>query len=72
MDSETNYNLARLFAEMGDELQCLKYLGKALAAGFSDQERLAADGVFDGFRQSQDFIELLNMYGLTAAGKGST
>ncbi len=70
MDSETNYNLARLFAEMGDLPQCLKYLEKALAAGFEDQERLAADGVFDGFRQSQDFIELLNLYGLKAAGKG--
>ncbi len=71
MDSEANYNLARLFAEMGDEPQCLKYLGKALAAGFADQERLAADQVFDRLRESQDFIELLNLYGLTAAGKGS-
>ena len=71
MDSETNYNLARLFAEMGDEPQCLKYLGKALSAGFSDQERLAADESFDGLRQSRDFIELLSLYGLTAAGKAS-
>ncbi len=72
MDSETNYNLARLFAEMGNQAQCLKYLGKALAAGFADQERLAADGVFDGIRENQEFIELLNLYGLTAVGKGST
>ncbi|MCY3777463.1 MAG: hypothetical protein OXH11_15935, partial [Candidatus Aminicenantes bacterium] len=71
VDSETNYNLARLFAEMGDEPQCLKYLGKALSAGFTDQERLAADESFDKLRQSQDFIELLNLYGLTAAGKAS-
>ena len=64
LDPETHYNLARLFAEMENLAQCLNYLAKALAVGFLDQERLAAEQAFDRFRDRQEFIELLNLYGL--------
>ena len=64
-DADGNYDRARLFAELGDRDRCLQYLSKALEAGFSDQKRLREDPVLDRFRQSQDFIDLLELYGMS-------
>ncbi len=65
-DADLNYDMARLFAELGDLDSCLQYLSKALEEGFSDQKRLAEDPNFDRLRESQDFINLLERYGLSA------
>ncbi len=64
-DADMNYDMARLFAELGNRDSCLQYLDKALEAGFSDQKRLAEEPAFDKLRQSKDFINLLGRYGLS-------
>ena len=61
---EKFYQLARIFAELGDKDTCLGYLGKALSAGFSDSERLMSDEAFENFRQDDEFIKLIDFYGL--------
>jgi tetratricopeptide (TPR) repeat protein len=52
------YALARLFAEAGKEQVALAYLTKALAAGFSDKNRLMRDQEFAGMRNMPEFERL--------------
>lgn len=61
---EREYQLARFFAELEDRESCLEHLRKALSAGFSDKERLLSEAVFDRLHHEEDFIELLNTYGI--------
>ncbi len=61
-DPERHYQMARFFAEIGDKDACLRSLSKALSAGFADFKRLAADQVFDRFRNDDDFLNLLGSY----------
>jgi hypothetical protein len=56
--------MAIFFAEAGDKASCLQYLTKAFAAGFTDGKRLATEEAFEKFRQDEDFIHLLDSYGL--------
>ncbi len=63
-DADLNYDMARLFAELGNRDSCFQYLAKAFEAGFSNQKRLAEEPAFDRLRQSQEFIDLLKLYGL--------
>ena len=64
-DADLNYETACLFAELGDPDRGLQYLSRALEAGFSDQKRLAEEPAFDQLRQSRDFIDLLERFGLS-------
>ncbi len=64
-DADLNYETACLFAGLGDPDRGLQYLSRALEAGFSDQKRLAEEPAFDQLRQSRDFIDLLERYGLS-------
>jgi len=61
-DPERHYQMARFFAEIGDKASCLRFLSKALAAGFVDFKRLSGDQVFDRFRDDTDFQNLLGSY----------
>jgi len=63
-DPERPYQMAVFFAENGDKDSCLQYLTKAFAAGFNDGKRLATEEVFDTLRGDQDFIRLLDSYGV--------
>ncbi len=65
---ERFYQMARVFAELGDKDTCLGYLGKALSAGFSDSRRLMSDAVFEELRQDADFIKLIASYGIEERG----
>jgi len=61
---ERFYQLARIFAELGDKDTCLDYLGKALSAGFSDSRRLMSDAAFEKLRQDTEFVKLIASYGI--------
>ena len=63
-DPERPYQMAIFFADAGDKASCLRYLSKAFAAGFTDGKRIATEAAFEKFRQDQDFINLLDSYGL--------
>jgi tetratricopeptide (TPR) repeat protein len=63
-DPERPYQMAIFFADAGDKASCLHYLSKAFAAGFTDRKRIATEEAFEKFRQDQDFIQLLESYGL--------
>ncbi|MFB3068723.1 MAG: tetratricopeptide repeat protein [Acidobacteriota bacterium] len=61
---ERFYQMARIFAELGDKDTCLEYLGKALSAGFSDSRRLMSEAAFEKLRQDAEFIKLIASYGI--------
>ena len=61
---ETNYQMAKLFAELGDKQTCLRYLAKALEDGFRDRRRLATDNAFAALLEDAEFISLVNSYGM--------
>jgi len=62
--SERFYQMARIFAELGDKATCLDYLGKALSAGFSDTQRLLGDTAFEQLRNDMEFVDLITLYGI--------
>ena len=62
--SERFYQMARIFAELGDKTVCLDYLGKALSAGFSDGRRLMEDAAFEQLRQDVEFLDLISLFGI--------
>ncbi|MGH9340631.1 MAG: TPR end-of-group domain-containing protein [Acidobacteriota bacterium] len=64
-DPEQPYQMARLFAELGNKESCLHYLHKALSLGFSDRERLQKENAFEKWRGDSDFITLLGSYGIS-------
>ena len=61
---ERSYQMARVFAELGNKQSCLEYLGKALSAGFSDGLRLLSDTVFEKFYEDAEFMDLIALYGI--------
>ena len=61
---ERLYQMARVFAELGNKESCLEYLGKALSAGFSDGRRLLSDAAFEKFFEDEKFIDLIALYGV--------
>jgi len=61
---ERLYQMARVFAELGNKQSCLEYLGKALSAGFSDGRRLLGDTAFEKFFEDAEFIDLIALYGV--------
>jgi len=63
-DPERHYQMAVFFAETGDKLACMSYLSKALAAGFTDGKRISGEEAFEKFRTDNDFMQLLQSYGL--------
>ncbi len=62
--SERFYQMARIFAELGDKTVCLDYLGKALSAGFANGRRLLGDAAFEEFHKDEDFIDLMLLFGI--------
>jgi tetratricopeptide (TPR) repeat protein len=63
--SERLYQMARFFADQGDKDACLLYLSRALSAGFSDRDRLREEAAFQELREDEDFIRLLNSFGIS-------
>ncbi len=61
---ERLYQMARVFAELGNKQACLEYLGKALSAGFSDGFRLMSDTAFEKFYDDAEFMSLIALYGI--------
>ena len=61
---EKLYQVARIFAELGNKASCLEYLGKALSAGFSDGRRLMNDNAFEKFYEDAEFMGLITLYGI--------
>jgi len=61
---ERLYQMARVFAELGNKQSCLEYLGKALSAGFSDGRRLLSDTAFEDLYEDAEFIDLIALYGI--------
>ena len=61
---ERLYQMARVFAELGNKESCLEYLGKALSAGFSDGLRLMSDTAFEKFFEDEEFVDLIALYGV--------
>ena len=61
---EKLYQMARIFAELGNKTSCLDYLGKAFAAGFSDGRRLMSDTAFQKFYEDTEFMDLIILYGI--------
>ena len=61
---ERLYQMARVFAELGNKESCLDYLGKALSAGFSDGRRLLNDTAFEKFFEDEEFLDLIALYGV--------
>jgi tetratricopeptide (TPR) repeat protein len=61
---ESLYQMARVFAELGNKRSCLEYLGKALSAGFSDGRRLMSDTAFEKFYEDAEFIDLIALFGI--------
>ena len=62
--SERLYQMARIFAELGNKESCLEYLGKALSAGFSDGRRLMRESAFEKFHEDVEFMDLISLYGI--------
>ena len=62
--AERLYQMARVFAELGNRQSCLEYLGKALSAGFSDGCRLLNDTAFEKFFEDEEFLDLIALYGV--------
>jgi tetratricopeptide (TPR) repeat protein len=62
--SERFYQMAKFFAGQGDKDASLLYLGRALSAGFSDGERLGKETAFEKLRDDEEFLRLLNLYGI--------
>ncbi|MBI4456468.1 MAG: tetratricopeptide repeat protein [Acidobacteria bacterium] len=63
-DSNRYYFLARVYAEQDEEKLAIDFLRKALSGGFEDFERLKKDKGFDKLRQTQEFKDLLQEYGV--------
>ncbi len=61
---ERLYQMARVFAELGNKQSCLEYLGKALSEGFSDGRRLLNDTAFEKFFEDEEFLDLIALYGV--------
>ena len=61
---ESLYQMARVFAELGNKQSCLEFLGKALSAGFSDGRRLMRDTAFEKFYEDAEFMDLIALYGI--------
>ena len=66
-DPERHYQMALFFAESGNKDGCLVYLQKALSAGFSDAKRISEEKGFRDMRKDEDFLRLLQSYGLQVA-----
>lgn len=63
-DPERLYQMARVFADLGNRETCLEYLEKALSAGFSDGKRLLQDDAFTALLEDSDFVRLISLYGI--------
>ncbi len=61
---EHSYQMAKLFAELGDRETALHYLRKAFVAGFRDAARLRKEPAFKRLLQDPEFVDLTNGYGL--------
>lgn len=61
---QVQYQFSKLFANLGDKEQALYYLDRALSAGFKDSKKLLKETAFQDLRADQDFIELLERYGI--------
>ncbi len=63
-DPENAYQLAKLFAEIGDRETSLYYLRKAFSDGFRDRERLKSEAAFEKMRDDAEFVSLTQDYGM--------
>lgn len=57
-DPDCLYNLACCIGRLGDPVECLHMLEKAMANGFEDLEKIGGDPDLKGIRQSKEFAQL--------------
>lgn len=57
--AEYQYRMARLFAQLKDSDKCLRYLEKAIEAGYPNLKQIDKDEAFAGLRQDPRFEALL-------------
>jgi cellulose synthase operon protein C len=57
-DPDCLYNLACCLGRLGDPVECLHMLEKAVACGFEDLEKIGGDPDLKGIRQSKEFAQL--------------
>ena len=57
--ARVDYCLAELYAQAGMKEEAIKYLRKALDAGFDDNKRLMQDQEFASIRQTAEFEQLV-------------
>ncbi len=61
---EKYFELARVFADLGNLDYCLRYLGKAFSGGLSDSARIMNDPAFQGFMEDEKFLDFLKIHGV--------
>jgi len=61
---EKYFELARVFADMGNLDYCLRYLGKAFSGGLSNSARIKTDPAFQGFMEDARFLGFLQIHGV--------
>lgn len=65
MPPEKYYEMARVFAELGNLDLSLRYLGRAFSLGFSDEKRLRGDPAFRKFAEIDKFRRFLEIHGVS-------
>lgn len=59
------FDMARLFARLGQLERCIEYLGRAISAGFTDIESIYREEDFRQVRDTEEFERFMTQAGLT-------
>ncbi len=59
------FDMARLFARLGQPERCIEYLGRAISAGFTDIESIYREEDFRQVRDTEEFKRFMTQVGLT-------
>ncbi len=62
---EKYYEMARVFAELGNLELALRYLGRAFSLGFNDEKRLRGEPAFRRFAEIDEFRRFLEIHGVS-------
>jgi tetratricopeptide (TPR) repeat protein len=65
------FEMARLYAELGDETNMLQYLTKASEAGFDVLDQMRSDNVMDHYRKDPRVVLLVNNARALRSGRAS-
>lgn len=64
LSPEKYFELARVYADLGNLDYCLRYLGKAFSGGLSNSARITTDPAFQGFMEDEKFLDFLKIHGV--------